>query len=312
MNRSILILILISSISLYSGCRRQKGDSFEDHRLRVAVTTTILGDVVEQIGGDNIRLDILLPVGANPHSFEATPADVSKLSNADLIFINGLGLEQSLERLFESTKSREKLVSVSRNITELGVRSEECGERSDHPLESDGQDPHVWYNPNLVMEWVGVIADELARHDSTHTAQYQANAANYIEKLQRLDQWIQQQISVIPRENRKLVTDHLVFGYFAERYGFQQVGTIIPSFSTLAEPAAQEIAALESSIRKLGVKAIFVGNTGNPVLARRIALDTGVHLVPFYTGSLSAKDGEAASYIEYMRYNVTAIVESLK
>ena len=127
-----------------------------------------------------------------------------------------------------------------------------------------------------------------------------------------MDAWIREQVAQIPPQNRKLVTDHLLFGYFAERYGFEQVGAIIPAYSTAAQPTAQEVAEIENAIRTLGVKAVFVGKTVNPALAQRVAEDTGIRLVGLYHGSLSEPGGEAATYLDYLRYNVTQIVNALK
>jgi manganese/iron transport system substrate-binding protein len=108
------------------------------------------------------------------------------------------------------------------------------------------------------------------------------------------------------------VTDHLLLGYFAERYGFEQVGAVFPGYSTMAEPSAQEMAALEDTIREMGVKAVFVGNTVNPQVSQRIAEDTGTQLVFFYTDSLTEEDGPVSTYLDYIRYNVTVITEALK
>ncbi|HIE57944.1 MAG TPA: zinc ABC transporter substrate-binding protein, partial [Anaerolineales bacterium] len=127
-----------------------------------------------------------------------------------------------------------------------------------------------------------------------------------------LDTWIRQQVANIPPENRKLVTDHVLFGYFADEYGFKQIGALIPGYSTLAEPSAQELAAIEDAIREYNVPAVFVGNTVNPALGGQVAEDTGIKLVTIYTGSLSDENGDAPTYLDYIRYNVTAFVNALK
>ena len=175
-----------------------------------------------------------------------------------------------------------------------------------------GVDPHAWVDPNNVIQWVKTIEQQLSSTDPKNAASYQANAENYRTELQNLDAWIREQVAQIPPENRKLVTDHTLFGYFADEYGFEQVGALIPGYSTLAEPSAQELAAMEGSIASLDVHAIFVGNTVNPALAERVAADTGTQLIYVYTGSLSEPGGEADSYLAYMRYNTTAFVKALK
>jgi len=273
----------------------------QGEKLRVVATTTIVGDVVRAVGDDAIELTVLLPLNADPHTYEPTPQDIIAVSDAHIIFVNGAGLEAFLEHLLESAGSRTPVVSVSEGI-ELR-RFVEKGR---------GVDPHVWFNPNNVITWTHNIERTLSHFDPAHAELYQANAQKYEQALEELDAWIEEQVSQIPPERRKLVTDHQAFGYFADRYGFEQVGAIFPSFSAGAEPSAQEVAELEEKIRRLGVPAIFVGTTVNPALAQRIAQDTGVKVVPLYTGSLSSSDGPAASYIDLMRYNVTAIVNALK
>ncbi len=159
--------------------------------------------------------------------------------------------------------------------------------------------------------WARNIASVLGEADPANAGAYQANAESYQREMVALDQWVQAQVAQIPESKRLLVTDHDAFGYFADRYGFTLAGTVIPGFSTLAEPSAKEMVALEDSIKALGATVIFVGNTMNPDLAKRVAQDTGAQVVYLYTGSLSEPGGPAADYPAYIRYNVTAIVEAL-
>ncbi|MEM5775715.1 MAG: zinc ABC transporter substrate-binding protein, partial [Anaerolineaceae bacterium] len=160
--------------------------------------------------------------------------------------------------------------------------------------------------------WVDNIQQALSEADPDHAAVYQANADAYRAQLRDLDAWIREQVAAIPEENRRLVTDHMEQGYFADEYGFTLVGALIPGYSTLSEPSAKDMAEIEDAIRALGVKAVFVGNTINPTLAERVAADTGIQLVYIYSGSLSPAGGEASTYLDYMRYNVNAIVGALK
>ena len=299
----------LAVIFLLASCAAQPepapaGDS---GKLQVVATTTIVGDVVAQVGGNWIELHVLLPVGSDPHSFDPTPQDIAKVADADIVFANGAGLEKFLDTLIESAGADERVVSVSEGITLRGLETAPPGDD-----ESPGTDPHTWVDPNNVLVWVDNIEHALAAADPDHAANYAENAARYRKQLTDLDAWIRQQVEEIPPENRKLVTDHTLFGYFADEYGFEQVGALIPGYSTLAEPSAQELAAIEDAIREYGVPAIFVGNTVNPALAERVAEDTGTQLVTVYTGSLSGPDGDAPTYLDYMRYNVTAFVEALK
>jgi len=302
------LLLLLAVMASLSGCGSADKTS-PGEKLKVVATTTIIGDVVKQIAGDRIELNVLLPVGASPHSFESTPRDVATLSKADIIFINGLHLEQFLENIIESAGVRERLVSVSQQIKARQLQKKKDQEAKDQAVSRP--DPHVWTSPVNVLSWVEVIKETLAQKDSQNRNYYEERAAVYKTQLDSLDQWIQAMIDSIPGENRKLVTDHLMFGYFCERYGLKQVGAIIPSFSTLAEPSARDFARLEDTIRKTKVKAVFVGKTINPNLAEQITRDTGIGLHKIYTGSLGEPGSGAETYIQYMKYNVNQITAAL-
>jgi manganese/iron transport system substrate-binding protein len=140
---------------------------------------------------------------------------------------------------------------------------------------------------------------------------YLASANDYQALLHGLDIWIQDRVAQIPQADRKLVTDHMALAYFAERYGFDIVGAVIPSYNTTAEVSAQELVALQQTIRAAGVQAIFVSVGTNPAISQQLSIDLGLHLVPIYIGALSDAVGPAASYIDLMHYNVEAIVDAL-
>jgi ABC-type Zn uptake system ZnuABC Zn-binding protein ZnuA len=222
-------------------------------------------------------------------------------------------LEEFLERLIASAQAEDRVVALSEDV--LLLESEDPHKEPEDENESEehhGGDPHTWTDPNNVLLWVDAVELALVKVDPTNANLFRENANTYREELRQLDSWVREQVAHIPPEDRLLVTDHTLFTYFAHTYGFTQVGAVVESYSTLAEPSAQELAVLEDSIRALGVKAVFVGSTVNPGLASRVSRDTGVRLVPIYTGSLSESDGEAATYLDYIRYNTLAIVEALK
>ena len=277
-------------------------------KLQVVATTTIVGDVVRNIGGDAIQLEVLLPPGSDPHSFDPTPQDVAKIAKASLIFANGAGLEAFLEPLLKNAGSQAQVVYVSDGVQLIRFQSNLPGEESG----PGGGDPHTWFDPQNVKVWVQNIEKALSAQDPKDAQTYAANARRYTQQLDALDSWIQSQVDQIPSDQRKLVTDHEAFTYFAARYGFQQVGAIVPGYSTLAQPSAQELAALEDAIRKLGVKAVFVGETVSPNLAKQVAQDSGVKLVYLYTGALSDSKGPASTYLDFMHYDVNQIVNGLK
>ncbi len=276
-------------------------------RLRVVATTTIVGDVVARVGGDAIQLTVLLPPGADPHTYEPTPADLTAVAQAHVLFINGLGLEGFLERTLRNV-GNVPVVPVSAGIRPRlpEEHREEQGEEG-----HDGEaDPHVWLDVRNVLVWVENIRQALSALDPDHADFYATNAAAYRQELEALDAWILEQVARVPPQNRKLVTNHPAFGYFADRYGFEQVAAVYP-ISPGAEPSAREIAELEEAIRRFGVPAVFAETTVNPKLAEQVARDTGVRLVTLYTGSLGPPGSGAETYVAMMRYNVRAIVEAL-
>ena len=316
MRLKVMRWLLGGLVFILSGCSPASipPDNQPPARFQIVATTTIVGDVVSQVIGDAINLTILLPAGTDPHSFQPTPQDMARVADAQLIFLNGAGLETFMQPLLENTGSQAKQVDLSEEIAFLEATSGDIHEENGQPLGGTAHtsDPHVWTDPNQVLAWVDLIEQKLVELDPQNSGVYKQNASNYRQSLRALDQWISGQVAQIPAENRELVTDHQVFGYFANRYGFRQVGAIVPSYSTLSEPSAQELAKLETAIRDLGVHAVFVGNTINPGLAKQIVKDTGVQLVSLYTGSLTDASGPAATYLDYMRFNVNAIVAALK
>ncbi|MBN2089153.1 zinc ABC transporter substrate-binding protein [candidate division KSB1 bacterium] len=305
-NKISSLILLIAVFSLCINCTDNKPD-LKNNKLTILATTTIVADVIQNICADAAYVESLLPPGASPHSFNAIPRDIAKIDQADLFFIHGGGLEQSLEKLINQPDIKNKTISLSEHIDFLHA------ENSEHPDEHDhgSIDPHVWMDPHNVIIWVNTIKSALCEKDSVNCDQYKKNADIYRMKLIELDAWIANQFQAIDENNRKIVTDHRMLGYFGHRYGLQQVGTILPGFSSLAEPSAREIARLEDQIKQLKLTAVLIGINMNPALAERITQDTGTKLIRFYTGSLSEKGGAADTYIKYMQFNTQAILKAL-
>lgn len=297
----------------------------EDPGLKVVVTTTFIGDVVSQVAGEISEISILLEPGQNPHSYQPAPMDMVNITQADVIFANGLGLEEFLDDLLAGSDTSAELIVVSEGIQGLDITEGDHSEEADHEdddhenedsHEGDhegqtGLDPHVWFDPANLKVWTKNIVEALSRLDPEHAGEYQANGQAYLDQLATLDDWIRAEVDSIPENDRKLVTDHTSLGYLARQYGFEQVGAVIPALTTEAETSGQELAGLIDTIRETEVKAIFVGIDFDPTLAQRVAEETGVELVPLYFGSLSAGD-PAGTYLDFMRYNVQAIVDALR
>jgi len=307
----VILLVILSACSpIPSQQKTGTGSPEAPGFIRVVATTTILGDVVRQVGGGFIELTILLPAGIDPHSFEPAPQDIAAVAHADLIIVNGVGLEVFLDRLLKNAGSTSIIVTASDGIAlrQLGNVAGEAGATGP----TNVSDPHVWFNPNNVIIWTQNIERALSDIDPAHAPTYSANALAYQAQLLTLDSWITEQVSQIPQENRNLVTDHEDMGYYADRYGLKQTGTVIPGFSSVSQPSAQELAALEEIIRINNIRALFIGTTVNPNLAQRVASDTGAQLVMVYTDALTQPGGKADSYLTLMRFDTSAIVEALK
>jgi ABC-type Zn uptake system ZnuABC Zn-binding protein ZnuA len=292
-------------------------DLAEGERLQIVATTTIAADVVANVAGGLADVKSLLPVSTDPHTFEPTPRDLVTLQEADVIMAIGAGLEEFLETFITAVGEGVPVVYLSEGIhLRAGEphkdNDEEHAHEGDEEHAHEGGDPHTWTSPANVMVFARNVANALATLDPTHADAYRANADAYVAELEELDRWVQAQIATIPEERRLLVTDHHVFGYYADRYGLQQIGAIIPSFSAAAQPSARELAALETAMRERGAKAVFVGTTVNPALAERVANDLGIRVVHLYTDSLGAPGSGVETYIEYTRYNTNAIVNALR
>jgi ABC-type Zn uptake system ZnuABC Zn-binding protein ZnuA len=317
----LVFLLLLSLGTVLNACRAgaagvEPGSSRE---LKVVATTTFIGDVVREVAGDKVELVVLLQPGQNPHSYQPTPQDLVALSQADLFFVNGLGLEEFLDELLNGSDTTARVVVVSDGIVPLLGSSEHDHPGSDQsqgsggnrqPL-TPGQDPHVWFDPNNLKVWTDNIAGALSDLDPKDADFYQDNAADYRQQLQELDAWIHQEVETIPLQSRQLVTDHESLAYFAQQYGLTQVGAVIPALTTEAETSGKQLSDLIDTIREHQVKAIFVGIDFDPSLVARVSEETGTRLVPLYFGSLS--DGDpAGTYLDFMRYDVQMIVEALR
>ncbi len=309
-NRHIAVSLLswipvFVTLGLSSCDRTQQPDG----RPHIVATTMIIGDAAGRIAGDSVRLTVLFPPGADPHHIQLAPHDVAAISGADRVFVNGGGLEGPLLTVLERTIPRPRMVDLSASVS--ARHFEDAHDHGTHDHTHD-VDPHFWTDPHNMMAWVRTIAEQLGDVRPDLRDVYRDRADAYIAALEQLHQWIESMVSDVPEERRKIVVDHRVFGYFCDRYGFEEVGVVIDSFSTLARPSAREVGRLSETIRRERVRAILVGTAVNPDQAARIAADTGIRVVYYYAGSLSRPDGPAPDYLSYMRHNVTAIIEALE
>ena len=303
--RGVLVGAVLLTFVLAAGCGAAAGHP--SGKLDVVATESFLADIAQNVAGDRFTVQTLIPRGTDPHSFEPTPRDVASVAGADLVIINGGGLEGPLLDTLKNAGGRAKIVDASAG---LKTRTPKPGEPS---LAAGQTDPHFWLDPVLVETYAANIRDAFIAADPSGAAAYTANAAAYDAKLTALDAWIRVQVAQIPRQGRKLVTDHASHGYFADRYGLRVVGTVIPGVGTSETPTARQLAGLTAAIRSAGVHAIFVELGDNPELARQIAAETGIKVVTgLLDHTLSPPGGPAPTYIDMMKYDTRQIVEALK
>jgi len=300
---NIILLLLTIPPLLLTSCGR--APSSAGGGLSVLASATFLADITRNVVGDRVQVESLLPVGADPHAYQVTPTDVAKVSESDVLIQNGLEYENFLETILENADGERIIVTATDGLTPRALDEKSADGH-------DAGDPHMWLDPNLVITYVENIRDGMIQADPEGEATYRANADAYIAQLRDLDAWIQSQVETIPAERRLLVTNHESLGYFAERYGFTIVETILTSFSSDASASAQEIAATVDAIKASGAPAIFLGDVESVTLADQIASETGAKVVADLHLESLTDGAPAATYIEMMKYNVSVIVEALK
>lgn len=305
---TILATLTLAAL-LLAGCGSVPQNA--DNALNVLASTTFLADITQNVAGDRAQVVSLLPIGSDPHAYQATPADVVKISESTILILNGIEYEHFIEPLLENADG-ERLVIVASDGLEPHLMEKDAGDEHEGEEEHEAGDPHMWLDPNLVITYVENIRDGLSQADPGGAEVYRSNAEAYIAQLKDLDSFIKSQVESIPAERRLLVTNHEALGYFAERYGFTIVDTILPSFSSEASASAQEVASAIERIKLSGAPAIFLGEVENDSLAEQIASETDIKVVrDLYLETLT--DGPpAATYIEMMKYNVTQIADALK
>ena len=278
------------------------GTSTTPQRLKVVATFSVLGDFVRVIGGELVDLTVLAGPGLDTHTFVPTAGDAAALAEAQVVVENGLGFETWLDDLYAASGSQATRAVAAAGTPPLAGMGEEAGEA----------DPHLWHSVANAMVMVRNINTALAQADPTNAPTYQANTDAYLAELQALEEWVTTQVSALPTERRKLVTTHDTFGYFAQRYGFEVLGTILPTSTDGASPSAQTLAALVEAVKAAGVPAVFAENVGSSSLLNQVAAEAGVRLVAtLFTDALGPAGSSGETYVDMMRSNVTMMVAAL-
>lgn len=310
MPKGFLTLLGVSVLVLGLTACSSSGDSEPDSSgLRVIATTSIIGDVVSGVVGNNAEVRVLIPSGTDPHDFQPSARDVVALSEADLVFVNGLGLEAGLEDVFASADADGATIfALGPRLDPIGFGGASCNPDVESGVTCD---PHVWMDPLRMGEAASLVARQML--DLDDSIDWAAAALSYQEGMAAADIEITSTLGGIPLEDRVLVTNHDSLGYFAHRYGFEVVGTVIPGGSTLADPSSEELAALVDIIRVTGTPAIFAETIESTALAETVAAEAGesIVVVELFTGSLGGPGTGAETLAGMLVTNAGRIAQSL-
>lgn len=284
----------------------------DEDRPSIVVTTNILGDVTREIVGDEADVTVLMKPNADPHSFGLSAVQAAELEQADLVVHNGLGLEENVLRHVDAARAS-------------GVATFAAGEAADPltfhtaddggPEGEEGQpDPHFWTDPDRMHKVTGQIADQVIEHvTGVDPGTIQNNADRYAKQLADLTTWMEESLGRVPADQRALVTNHHVFGYLADRFGFEVIGAVIPSGTTLASPSSSDLRSLTEAMNGAGVRTVFADSSQPKRLAEVLRAEMGgeVRVVELHSESLTARGAGADTYLRMMRANTNAMVTSL-
>lgn len=332
------VIALVASLTLLAAaCGSDDGDdagvagSGKTDRPTVVVTTNILGDVVEQMVGDHADVVTVMPVGADPHDFQASARQVAQIGDAAVLISNGAAFEEGLVDVIEAAEAdgtvvHEAITAVSTIEFGKGGHGHDDDEDLDdedhddddhdddgHDDDHDGDDPHFFTDPaRMAVAAAGILDFLVANLDGVDADAVRASGDAYITELEALDAEVEETLSSLSKEQRVLVTNHEVFGYFAERYGFEVVGTVVPSDSTADGASAQALAELAEIVEDEGVPAIFTDTSSSDELAQTLADEVGdIEVVELFTESLGEADSDGATYLDMVRANAARIADAL-
>ena len=298
--RGAAVVAGLASVLLAAGCGSSASDS---GRLNVVATTTQIGDFVREVGGDKVDVHQILAPNTDPHDYEPRPDDVTATADAKLVFVSGDNLDAWMDKVVSDSGSDAKVVDLGAAVP-VKLPGESSGP------EASRYDPHWWHDPRNAEVAVQTIAAQLDAAEPKDRATFDSNAATYESRLKRLDQGIASCIDTVPPAERKLVTDHDAFGYFAHRFGIQVVGAVLPSQTTQAQPNAQDLSNLAALIQRESVKAIFPESSLSPNLAQTIASQTGASSnYTLYGDTLGPADSTGDTFLHMEEANADQMVK---
>lgn len=286
--------------ALFSGCAASAEE--DGGKPKAAVTISILADMVQAVSGDAVEVQSIVPIGGDPHVYEAKPSDARLVSEADIVFRNGAGLERWLDELIETGVEDQPVITATDGLDPL--------EQTEGQYKGD-PDPHMWMDPQLAVAYVDNITKGLSELLPDNVEEFRANAGTYKRRIAEMEAQIRELVDTIPEQNRKLVTTHDAFRYFGSRFGFEVIATIW-GISTEKDPSADEVRSIVDAVRASGVSTVFVETTINPRLMERVATDAGVDIgTPLYGDSVGEEGSGADNYIDMMLANARSIAGGL-
>ncbi|WP_156398888.1 zinc ABC transporter substrate-binding protein [Methylobacterium sp. Leaf469] len=278
----------------------------DPERLRVVATFSILGDLVSQVGGERVAVTTLVKPDADAHGYAPAPSDARTLAAADLVVVNGLGLEGWIDRLIKASGAKAPVVVASKGIKPI----EEADDHGHGHAHDHHADPHAWQSIANAKVYVANIRDGLAKRDPAHAAAYAARATAYLGELDALEGEVRATIAKIPPAQRRIITTHDAFGYFTAAYGLTFIAP--QGVSTDSEASPRDVARIVRQIRAEKIPAVFLETIADPRLMEQIARESGAAIGgKVYSDALSGPDGPAPTYVAMMRNNLTAFARAL-
>ncbi|RKN80729.1 manganese transporter [Paenibacillus ginsengarvi] len=307
--RFLYAMLLVAIVAAASGCSASRSAfSGTEGKLKVTATIGMITDIVRNVGGDRVEAIGLMKSGVDPHLYKATKGDIDKLTDADVVFYNGLHLEGKMASILEKLGRKKPTVAVSRNIPESALRDMGDG--------SDAHDPHIWFDVRNWMSATEAVRDELIRLDGANAEKYRANADAYLAKLRELHEETKAKIAQIPEKGRVLVTAHDAFGYFGEAYGIRVMG--LQGISTASEAGLKDVSQLRDFLVENRIKAVFVESSVPKKTIQAVvsgAKEKG-HIVQIggelFSDAMGEEGTAEGTYIGMVRHNVDTIVGALK
>ena len=277
-------------------------------KLKVVATFSILGDMVRNVGGERVEVATLVGPNGDAHVYSPTPADGRRLTEAKIVFTNGLRFEGWIDRLVKSSGTKAVRIEAAKGVRPL--KGEEDGHGHGHHHGHDGSDPHAWQSIGNAKTYIVNIRDALIAADAAGRQAYEVNASAYLKRLDEIDAEVKGLVASIPPERRRIITSHDAFRYFEEAYGIDFVSP--QGVSTEAEASAKDVARIIQQIRREKIAAVFVENVSDARLMERIAKETGAKIGErVYSDALSEPNGPAGTYIDMMRHNIRAFSAAL-